>query len=83
MADAAAPGTVDAPVGALVVSALVISAAVLLLFSFGLKPGTDAAINMQVGPLLKITLKWYPYIPADCAYYVNSMHQRILKVLFR
>ena len=49
IADAApAPGTVDAPIGVIAVSAIVISAAVFLVFSFGLKPGTDAAIEMQV-----------------------------------
>jgi len=39
---AAAPGDVDAPVGAVVVGALVVTAASLLLVQ-GLKPGTDAA----------------------------------------
>lgn len=38
----AAPGDVDAPVGAVVVGALVVTAASLLIVQ-GLKPGTDAA----------------------------------------
>jgi hypothetical protein len=42
-----APGTVDAPLPVVAGAAILVSAAALLVFTFGLKPGTDAAIEMQ------------------------------------
>jgi hypothetical protein len=47
LADQVAPGSVEAPISAVVASTIVISAAVLLGVTFALKPGTDAAIKMQ------------------------------------
>ena len=38
--EAAKPGSVDAPIGVIIGLAVVVSAASLLVFSFGLKPGT-------------------------------------------
>lgn len=46
IAEKAAPGSVDAPIGAIIGGAVLVTAASLLL-SLGLKPGTDAAIKMQ------------------------------------
>lgn len=45
-ADTPAPGTVDAPIGAIVIGAVVVTA-LSFAISLGLKPGTDAAIEMQ------------------------------------
>ncbi|KAL4537989.1 hypothetical protein Ndes2526B_g04160 [Nannochloris sp. 'desiccata'] len=42
-----APGTVDAPLPVVAGLAVVVSAAALLFFSLGLKPGADAASEMQ------------------------------------
>jgi hypothetical protein len=39
-----APGSVDAPIGVVVGLAVVISAAALLIFSFGLKPGRYSCV---------------------------------------
>lgn len=47
LAEQVAPGTVEAPISAVVASTIIISAAVLLGVTFALKPGTDAAIKMQ------------------------------------
>lgn len=47
LADQVAPGSVEAPISAVVASTIVISAAILLGVTFALKPGTDAAIKMQ------------------------------------
>ncbi|KAL4443366.1 hypothetical protein ABPG75_011103 [Micractinium tetrahymenae] len=45
-ADTAAPGTVDAPISAIVIGAVVVTA-LSFAVTLGLKPGTDAAIEMQ------------------------------------
>ncbi|KAL4854289.1 hypothetical protein ACK3TF_004979 [Chlorella vulgaris] len=45
-AAAAAPGSVDAPIGAIVLGAIVVTG-LSFAVSAGLKPGTDAAIEIQ------------------------------------